>query len=182
MTRHEAMELLSEYTEGESLRRHALAVEASMRAYASHLGEDEEKWGLVGLLHDFDYERYPDATDHPIKGAAILEERGVSGEIRRAILGHATYTGVERDTKMAKVLFACDELCGFIYACAVVRPNKIADMKAKSVRKKMKDKGFARAVSRDDIREGAEEAGFDLTEHITFVIEAMRGISGELGL
>lgn len=182
MTRHEAMELLFEYTEGESLRRHALAVEASMRAYASLLGEDEEKWGLVGLLHDFDYERYPDATDHPIKGAAILEERGVSGDIRRAILGHATYTGVERDTKMAKVLFACDELCGFIYACAVVRPNKIADMKAKSVRKKMKDKGFARAVSRDDIREGAEEAGFDLTEHITCVIEAMRGISGELGL
>jgi len=182
MTRQEALELLFEYTEGEGLRRHALAVEASMRAYASHFGEDEDKWGLVGLLHDFDYEKYPEAPDHPMKGSEILEERGISEEIRLAILSHAPYTGVPRDTKMARILFACDELCGFISACALVRPNKIADLKAKSVKKKMKDKGFARAVSRDDIREGVEEAGLDLTEHVAFVISALQGISDELGL
>jgi putative nucleotidyltransferase with HDIG domain len=182
MTRQEALDLLHEYTKGESLRKHALAVEASMRAYACKLGEDEEKWSVVGLLHDFDYEKYPDAPDHPLKGSEILEERGVSEEIRTAILSHASYTGVPRDTEIARILFACDELCGFISACSVVRPNKIADLKVKSVKKKLKDKGFARAVSRDDIKKGAEEAGLDLSEHITFVIEAMRGISDDLGL
>jgi putative nucleotidyltransferase with HDIG domain len=182
MTRQEALELLHEYTKGDSLRKHALAVEASMRAYARKLGADEEKWGVVGLLHDFDYETYPNAPDHPAKGSEILEEKGVAEDIRHAILGHASYTGIPRDTVMAKILFVCDELCGFISASAVIRPNKIADLKAKSVKKKLKDKGFARAVSRDDIRKGAEEAGLDLTDHIEFVIEAMRGISNDLGL
>lgn len=182
MTRQEALEILHEYTKGESLRKHALAVEASMRAYAKKLGEDEEKWSVVGLLHDFDYEKYPEAPDHPLKGSEILEERGLAEDMRRAILSHATYTGVPRDTEMARILFACDELCGFISACAYVRPNKIADLKVKSVKKKMKDKGFARAVHREDIRKGAEEADLDLDEHIAFVIEAMRGISDELGL
>ena len=182
MTRQEAMELLHEYTKGESLRKHALAVEATMRAYASKLGEDEEKWGVVGLLHDFDYEKYPEAPDHPLKGSEILKEQGVSEEIRTAILSHASYTGIPRDTKMARILFACDELCGFISACAVIRPNKIADLKVKSVKKKLKDKGFARAVSRDDIQKGAEEAGLDLSEHIALVIESMRDIAGDLGL
>ncbi len=181
MTRQEALELLYEYTKGENLRRHALAVEASMRAYARKMGEDEEKWSVVGLLHDFDYEIYPEAPDHPMKGSEILEERGLEEDIRRAILSHASYTGVPRDTEMARILFACDELCGFISACAYVRPNKIADLKVKSVKKKMKDKGFARAVSREDIRSGAEEANLDLDEHIAFVIDAMRGISSELG-
>jgi putative nucleotidyltransferase with HDIG domain len=182
MTRQEALELLHEYTKGESLRKHALAVEASMRAYAKKLGEDEEKWSVVGLLHDFDYEKYPEAPDHPLKGSEILEERDLAEDMRRAILSHATYTGVPRDTEMARILFACDELCGFISACAYVRPNKIADLKVKSVKKKMKDKGFARAVNREDIRKGAEEADLDLDEHIAFVIEAMRDISDELGL
>ncbi len=182
MTRQEALDLLYQYTRGDSLRKHALAVESSMRAYAGKYGEDEEIWGVVGLLHDFDYEKYPEAPDHPVRGSKILEQLGVSEEIRRTILSHANYTGVPRETRMAKILFACDELCGFISACAVVRPNGIADLEPKSVRKKMKDKGFARAVSRDDIRKGAEEAGLVLDEHIGFVIGAMRGISCDLGL
>lgn len=187
MNRSEAWELLSEYTKGDGLRKHALAVEACMRAYADKFDEDEEVWGVVGLLHDFDYEMYPDATEngspgHPQEGSEILAERGYPEEYRRAILGHADYTGVPRDTRMAKALFACDELAGFITACSLVRPGKIGDLAAKSVRKRMKDKAFARKVNREDIRQGAEELGVELNEHIAFCIEAMRGIAGELGL
>jgi putative nucleotidyltransferase with HDIG domain len=182
MNRSAVWELLCEYTKNENLRKHALAVEACMRAYARKCGEDEEKWGVVGLIHDFDYEAYPSAPDHPLKGSEILKERGYSEEIRHAILGHADYTGVPRDTRMAKVLFACDELAGFLTACALVRPDRIATLEAKSVRKRMKDKAFARSVSREDILKGAEELGAPLDEHITFCIEAMRGIAEQLGL
>ena len=182
MDRQAAWDLLCEYTKNENLRKHALAVEACLRAYARKFGEEEEKWAVVGLIHDFDYELYPNAPDHPLKGSEILKEKGVSEEIRRAILGHADYTGVARDTLLAKVLYACDELAGFITACALVRPDRIATLEAKSVRKRMKDKAFARAVSRDDIIKGAEELGLPLDEHITFCIAAMRGIANELGL
>ena len=183
MTRSEAWGLLTEYTQSESLRKHALAVEACMRAYARKYGGDEERWGVVGLIHDFDYEKYPSLEDHPYKGNAILAERGVTEEIRRAVMSHADYTGVTRDTHMEKALFACDELAGFITATALVKPNKsLAEVDAKSVRKRMKDKAFARAVSREDIINGAAELGIDLDEHIAFCIEAMRGIAGELGL
>ena len=187
MNRVEAWEFLAEYTKGGGLRKHALAVEACMRAYARKFDEDEEAWGVVGLLHDFDYEMYPNATEngslgHPQKGSEILAEKGFPEEYRKAILGHADYTGVPRHTRMAKALFACDELAGFITACSLVRPGKIGDLAAKSVRKRMKDKTFARKVNRDDIRKGAEELGVELNEHIAFCIEAMRGIAGELGL
>jgi predicted hydrolase (HD superfamily) len=182
MDRQAAWDLLCEYTKNENLRKHALAVEACLRAYARKFGEEEEKWAVVGLTHDFDYELYPTAPDHPLKGSEILKEKGVSEEIRRAILGHADYTGVARDTSLAKALYACDELAGFITACALVRPDRIATLEAKSVRKRMKDKAFARAVSRDDIIKGAEELGLPLDEHITFCIAAMRGIANELGL
>ena len=183
MTRSEAWCLLTEYTQSESLRKHALAVEACMRAYARKFGGDEERWGVVGLIHDFDYELYPSLDDHPYKGNAILAERGVDEEIRRAIMSHADYTGVTRDSHLEKALFACDELAGFITATALVKPNKsLAEVDARSVRKRMKDKAFARAVSRDDIIKGAAELGVDLDEHIAFCIEAMRGIAGELGL
>ena len=182
MNRSEAWELLCEYTKNENLRKHALAVEACLRAYAKKYGEDEEKWAVIGVIHDFDYEVYPNAPDHPLKGSEILKERGVSEEIRRAILGHATYTGVPRDTRVAKTLFACDELAGFITACSLVRPDKIAGLESKSVRKRMKDKAFARSVSREDIIRGAEELGVPLDDHITFCIQAMRGIATELGL
>jgi putative nucleotidyltransferase with HDIG domain len=182
MDRESVWELLCEYTKSESLRKHALAVEACMSAYARKFGEDEEKWSIVGLIHDFDYEMYPNAPDHPIKGSEILKERGHSEEIRRAILGHADYTGVPRDSLMAKALFACDELAGFITACALVRPDRIMSLEAKSVRKRMKDKAFARSVSREDIVRGAEELGAPLDEHIAFCIEAMRGIADRLGL
>ena len=182
MDRQAAWNLLCEYTKNENLRKHALAVEACLRAYARKFGEEEEKWAVVGLIHDFDYELYPNAPDHPLKGSEILKEKGVSEEIRRAILGHADYTGVPRDTLLAKVLYACDELAGFITACALVRPDRIATLEAKSVRKRMKDKAFARAVSRDDIIKGAEELGLPLDEHISFCIAAMRGIANELGL
>jgi putative nucleotidyltransferase with HDIG domain len=182
MEREQTWELLCEFTKNENLRKHALAVEACMRAYARKFGEDEEKWGIVGLIHDFDYEMYPDAPDHPLKGGEILKRKGVSEEIRRAILGHADYTGVPRDTLLAKSLFACDELAGFITACALVRPDKIATLEAKSVRKRMKDKAFARSVNREDILKGAEELAVPLDEHITFCIEAMRHIAGILGL
>jgi predicted hydrolase (HD superfamily) len=154
-----------------------------MRAYARRFGEDEEKWGVTGLIHDFDYERWPSAQDHPYQGNKILEERGWPEEVRRAIMSHADYTGVTRETRMEKALFACDELAGFITAAALVRPDKsILSLEAKSVRKRMKDKAFARAVSRDDIVNGAADLGVDLDEHIAFCIEAMQGIAQELGL
>jgi len=175
--------LLCEYTQSESLRKHALAVEACMRAYARKSGEDENLWGNVGLLHDFDYERWPSAEDHPFRGSEILKERGYDDAFRRAILSHAEYSGVVRESKMEKTLFACDELAGFITATALVKPNKsLAEVEAKSVRKKMKDKAFARSVNRDDITQGAQELGVDLEEHIAFCIEAMKGIADQLGL
>lgn len=182
MDRLAAWNLLCEYTKNESLRKHALAVEACVRAYARKFGEDEGKWGVVGLIHDFDYEVYPNAPDHPLKGSEILKERGYPEELRRAILGHADYTGVPRDTMLAKALFACDELAGFITACSLVRPEKIVSLEAKSVRKRMKDKAFARSVSREDITKGAEELGVPLDEHIAFCIQAMRAIADMLGL
>jgi len=182
MDRSEAWNLLCEYTKNENLRKHALAVEVCVRSYARKFGEDEEKWGVVGLIHDFDYESFPTAPDHPLRGSEILKERGVSEEICRAILGHADYTGVPRDTALAKVLFACDELAGFITACSLVRPDRIATLEAKSVRKRMKDKAFARSVSREDIVKSAEELGVPLDQHITFCIEAMRSIAEQLGL
>ena len=175
--------LLTEFTQSESLRKHALAVEACMRAYARKLAADEELWGTVGLLHDFDYEKFPSAKEHPFKGNEILGERGYSDEVRRAIMSHAEYSGVPRVTPMEKALFACDELAGFITACALVKPGKsLAEVEAKSVRKKMKDKAFARSVNRDDITNGAADLGVDLEEHIAFCIEAMKGIAGQLGL
>jgi putative nucleotidyltransferase with HDIG domain len=181
--RESAWGLLTEFTQSESLRKHALAVEACMRAYARKHSADEELWGVVGLLHDFDYDKYPSLDDHPYKGSEILKERGYSDEIRRAIMSHAEYTGVTRDSLMEKTLFACDELAGFITACALVKPGKsLAEVEAKSVRKKMKDKAFARSVNRNDIIEGAADLGVDLEEHIAFCIEAMKGIAGQLGL
>jgi predicted hydrolase (HD superfamily) len=182
MDRQAAWDLLCEYTKNENLRKHGLAVEACVAAYARKFGEDENEWSVVGLIHDFDYEMYPDAPDHPLKGSEILKDEGYPEDVRRAILGHADYTGVPRDTQMAKVLFACDELAGFITACALVRPDRLATLEAKSVRKRMKDKAFARAVSREDIVKGAEELGIPLDEHIAFCIQAMRGIAGTLGL
>jgi len=181
--RNAAWCLLTEFTQSESLRRHALAVEACMRAYAKKLSADEDLWSAVGLLHDFDYDQYPSAQEHPYKGNEILKERGYSDEIGRAIMSHADYTGVARETPMEKALFACDELAGFITAVALVKPSKsLAEVEAKSVRKKMKDKAFARSVSRDDIVNGAKELGVELDEHIAFCIEAMKGIAAELGL
>ena len=182
MDRQSAWELLTEHTRSESLRKHALAVEACMRAYARKFGQDEERWAVVGLIHDFDYEMYPDAPDHPLKGSEILAQRGYPEEVRRTILSHADYTGVPRETPMARALFACDELAGFITACALVRPDRIRSLEAKSVRKRMKDKAFARSVSREDITQGAAELGVILDEHIAFCIAAMRMIAGDLGL
>jgi len=181
--RQQAWEILTEYTKKENLRKHALAVEAAMRAYAKKFGEDEEEWGIVGLLHDFDYERHPTEEEHPYKGAEILREKGLPEEWIKAIMGHADYTGVPRDTLMAKTLFAVDELTGLITATALVRPSKqLRDLKVKSVKKKLKDKAFAASINRDDIKKGAEELGVDLSEHIGFVIEAMKSVSDELGL
>src|SRR2546422_3876552 len=181
--RERAWGLLTEFTQSENLRKHALAVEACMRAYARKLSGDEELWGVVGLLHDFDYEKYPSLDDHPYKGNEILKERGYPDEIRQAIMSHADYTGVPRQTPMEKTLFACDELAGFITACALVKPGKsLAEVEAKSVRKKMKDKAFARSVNRNDIVNGAADLGVDLEEHIAFCIEAMKGIADRLGL
>ena len=181
--RESAWCLLTEFTQSESLRRHALAVEACMRAYARKLDADEVLWGIVGLLHDFDYEKYPSLEDHPYKGNEILRERGYSDEIRKAIMSHAEYTGVTRDTPMEKTLFACDELAGFITAATLVKPSKsLAELDAKSVRKRLKDKAFARSVNRNDIVNGARELGVDLEEHITFCIAAMKGIAQMLGL
>ena len=182
MDRNAAWALLSEWTASENLRKHALAVEACMTAYARKFGEDEERWAVTALLHDFDYERYPDAPDHPLKGSEVLKEHGWPEDVRVAILGHADYTGVPRETLMAKSLFACDELAGFITACSLVRPDRIRSLEAKSVRKRMKDKAFARSVSREDITRGAEELGIPLDDHIAFCIDAMRARAGELGL
>jgi putative nucleotidyltransferase with HDIG domain len=183
MDRAQAWSLLCEYTQSDSLRKHMLAVEACMRAYARKFGEDEDKWGITGLLHDFDYEKYPTPSEHPFVGNKILEERGYPEEVRRAILSHADYSGVKRETMMEKTLYACDEIAGFITASALVKPNKsLAECEAKSVRKKMKDKAFARSVNRDDIINGAADLGIDLEEHIAFCIEAMKGIAAELGL
>src|SRR5437899_8227576 len=154
-----------------------------MRAYAKKFGENQDLWGIVGLIHNFDYAKYPTPEEHPYKGNEILKERGYSDEIRRAIMSHAEYSGVSRDTRMEKALFACDELAGFITACTLVKPSKsLAEVETKSVRKKMKDKAFARSVNRDDIVNGACDLGIDLDEHIAFCIEAMKGIAGELGL
>ncbi|MFC1493365.1 HDIG domain-containing metalloprotein [candidate division KSB1 bacterium] len=183
MTREEAWEVLTKYTKKEGLIKHALAVEAIMRSYAKKFGEDEDAWGVVGLIHDFDYEMYPEAPDHPVKGSEILKELGFPEEYRRVILSHAPYTGVPRDTQMAKTLFAVDELAGFITAVALVRPSKeVKEVKVKSVRKKFKNKAFAAAVSREEIKTGIEELGVDETEHIQFCIDAMVSIADELGL
>jgi putative nucleotidyltransferase with HDIG domain len=185
--RESAWCLLTEFTQSESLRKHALSVEACMRAYARKFAGDsaqkEELWGVVGLLHDFDYEKYPSLDDHPYKGNEILKERGYPDEIRKAIMSHADYTGVTRDTAMEKALFACDELAGFITAVALIKPGKsLAEVDTKSVRKRMKDKAFARKVNRDDIVNGAAGLGVDLEEHITFCIEALKPIAEKLGL
>jgi len=181
--RDAAWGLLTEFTQSESLRKHALAVEACMRAYAKKFGQNQDLWGIVGLIHDFDYEKYPTQEEHPYKGNEILKERGYSDEIRRAIMSHAEYSGVSRDTPMEKALFACDELAGFITACTLVKPSKsLAEVEAKSVRKKMKDKAFARSVNRNDMTTGAADLGVDLEEHIAFCIEAMKGTARELGL
>ncbi len=182
-TRNDAWELLTEFTQSDGLRKHALAVEACMRAYARKFGEDEEKWGVVGLIHDFDYDRWPSLDDHPYRGNEILTERGWPEEIKKAVMSHAEYTGVRRETQMEKALFACDELAGFITAASLVRPDKsIHSLEAKSVKKRMKDKAFARSVSREDIVNGAAALGVELEEHIAFCIEAMKKIAPELGL
>src|ERR1700722_16215626 len=196
--RETAWGLLTEFTQSESLRKHALAVEACMRACARKYGDNsakaepglsqlglsnEDLWGIVGLIHDFDYERYPSLEDHPYKGNEILKQRGWPEVIRRGIMSHAEYSGVTRDSPMEKALFACDELAGFITAVALIKPGKsLAEVDAKSVRKRMKDKAFARKVNRDDIINGAADLGVDLDEHITFSIEALKPIAKELGL
>jgi len=182
-SREEALAVLREFTQERGLLRHARCVEAAMRAHAQRLGADEHAWGLVGLLHDFDYERWPDAENHPWRGSEILEARGYPQWFRRAILSHASYTGVTRETDLEKALYACDELCGFLVACALVTPGKsLHDVKVSSVRKKMKDKAFARSVHRDEIVEGAQGLGMDLDDQIAFVLDALRSIAPELGL
>jgi putative nucleotidyltransferase with HDIG domain len=183
MNREAAWGLLTEYTLSESLRKHGMAVEACLRAYARKFGEDEELWGVVGLIHDFDYEKYPTLDQHVYRGNEILTERGWPEDIRRAVMSHADYTGVKRESRLEKALFACDELAGFITAVALVKPGKsLAEVDARSVRKKMKDKAFARSVNRDDIVNGARELEVDLDEHIAFCIAAMTVIAAELGL
>ncbi|WP_035587644.1 HDIG domain-containing metalloprotein [Hippea jasoniae] len=181
MNYNKALELLHEYTKSENLLRHALCVETAMRCYAKKFGEDEEKWAITGLLHDFDYEKYPD--EHPYRGAEILRSMGVEEEIVEAILGHANYTGVKRTTLLAKTLFAVDELSGFLYAYALVRPTKnLKDVKLKSIKKKLKDKAFARGVNREDITTGAEELGVELDQHILFVAQCLQNNAKALGL
>jgi predicted hydrolase (HD superfamily) len=187
ITREAAWELLTEFTQSESLRKHALAVEACMRACSRKFGDGstdaENLWGVVGLIHDFDYERWPSLEDHPYRGNEILKQRGWPEVITRAVMSHAEYTGVTRDTPMEKALFACDELAGFITAVALIKPGKsLAEVDAKSVRKRMKDKAFARKVNRDDIIQGAAALGVDLDEHIAFCIEALKPIADKLGL
>jgi len=177
MDRNAAWQLLTEFTQSESLRKHALSVEACMRAYARKYGEDESKWAVVGLIHDFDYEKFPTAEEHPYKGNEILKERGYPEDVRRAVMSHADYTGVPRASLMEKTLFACDELAGFITAVALVKPSRsLNEVDSKSVRKKMKDKAFARSVSREDIINGAAALGADLDEHIAFCIEALKTV------
>jgi putative nucleotidyltransferase with HDIG domain len=184
--REAAWQLLTEFTQSESLRKHALAVETCMRACARKFGvsaEDENLWGVTGLIHDFDYERWPTPEEHPYKGNEIMKERGWPDDIRRAVMSHAEYSGVSRDTPMEKSLFACDELAGFITAVALIKPGKsLAEVDVKSVRKRMKDKAFARKVNRDDIIQGAAALGVDLDEHIAFCIEALKPIADKLGL
>jgi len=187
-SRAETLALMHEYTASESLRKHMLAVEGAMRAYAQKFGEDEERWGTTGLIHDFDYERYPNNShspteEHPSEGVRVLRSKGYPEDILRAILGHAHYTNTPRESKMAKTLFAVDELTGLITATALVRPTKsVHEVDARSVRKKMKDKAFARGVNREDVVNGANELGVELDEHITFVIAAMQARSADLGL
>ncbi len=181
-TRERAWETLTRYTKSEALLRHALAVEAAVRAYASHFGEDEELWGVTALLHDFDYEIHPTLDKHPQDGAAILREEGYPEEVIEGVLSHAEHLSLPRDTQLKKTLFACDELCGFVHACALVRPTGLDGMAPKSVRKKLKQPSFAAGVHREEVYKGAEELGVDLDEHIAFVIEAMQPIAGELGL
>ncbi|HTI62756.1 MAG TPA: HD domain-containing protein [Gemmatimonadaceae bacterium] len=187
-TRADALALMHEYTASESLRKHMLSVEAAMRAYAERFGEDPERWGLAGLIHDFDYERYPNAAhspteEHPARGVAILRERGWPDDVLQAILGHATYCNVPRESRMARSLFAVDELTGLITATALVKPSRsVHDVDARSVKKKMKDKAFAKGVNRDDVLLGAQELGVELDEHIQFVIEAMRRVAEAIGL
>ncbi|MSR06820.1 MAG: HAD family hydrolase [Gemmatimonadetes bacterium] len=188
MNRDEALALMHEYTPSEALRKHMYAVEAAMRAYARKSSEDEETWGIVGLLHDFDYEKYPNANrspteEHPSHGVGVLRQQGVSEVVLLAIMGHAAYTGVPRETPMAKTLFAVDELCGFVVACALVRPSKsLKDLEVASVKKKLKDKAFARGVNREEVYQGATELGVPLEEHIQFVLEALRPMEQMLGL
>ena len=186
MNRNQAWEIVCEFVKSDSLRKHMLAVETCVAAYARKNGEDsagEEKWAVTALLHDFDWEIHPNLPDHPTKGEAILAERGVSEEIRRAILSHADFTGVSRVTPLEKTLFACDELAGFLTACSYVKPNRsIYEVETPSVKKKLKDKAFARAVNRDDILNGAAELGVDLDQHISFCIEAMKARASDLGL
>jgi putative nucleotidyltransferase with HDIG domain len=187
-SRAETLALMHEYTASESLRKHMLAVEGAMRAYAQKFGEDEERWGITGLIHDFDYERFPNNShspteEHPSEGVRVLRSRGYPEDVLQAILGHAHYTNTPRESKMAKTLFAVDELTGLITATALVRPTKsVHEVDARSVRKKMKDKAFARGVSREDVVNGANELGVDLDEHITFVIASMQARSADLGL
>ena len=183
MTREQAWDLLCEFTKSDSLRRHALAVEACVAAYARKFGEDEAKWSVTALLHDFDYEIHPDAPDHPMKGEPILAARGVQEDIRRAILSHANYSGVPRVSPLEKTLFACDELAGFLTAVSYVKPGRsIAEVDLKSAKKKLKDKAFARSVSREDIQNGALEMSLDLDAHIEFCIQAMQSRAADLGL
>ena len=187
-TRPDALAIMHEFTQSDSLRKHMLAVEASMRAYAGRFGEDADRWGITGLIHDFDYERWPNqehspTTGHPAEGVRILRERGWPEDILEAILGHAQYSGVPRASRMAKTLFAVDELTGLVTATALVRPSRsVHEVDARSVRKKMKDKAFARGVSREDVVNGAQELGVDLDEHIQFVIDAMRREAAAIGL
>lgn len=182
-SREQALALVHEWIANENLRKHCLAVEAAMRAYARRAGEDEDRWGITGLVHDFDWERHPDLERHPVKGVEFLRAQGWPEDVCTAVLGHATHTGVQRESAMAKTLYACDELSGFLVACALVTPARSLDaVEVSSVRKKMKSAGFARNVNRDDIVAGAAELGVDLDEHIAFVLGAMRGIRGDLGL
>jgi putative nucleotidyltransferase with HDIG domain len=183
VTREHAWQLVTEHVQSESLRRHLLAVEAAVRGYARMYGEDEEAWGFVALVHDFDYEKYPTADDHPFRGVEILRSRGYPEWVTRAILSHAQYSGVPRESRLEKTLFACDELAGFVMAAALVRPSKsVLDLEPASVMKRMKDKAFAKNVSRDDIRQGADEMGLPLEEHIGNVIGFLRERADELGL